>query len=225
MVQFLSKAQERVLRLSKEKRELQKVIHEQSEIQRSLKGRLEALRKRENTLIEREVSQLRREDQKLIDQIEVLRNAELTLDTFISEQKEQSCMLEEDLASSSQHEQSLVCQREDVETYCDQLKGKLAYGCKWTPSLQRALEQQESEEALMQCIIDSHTRLLVMNLIRELQQYMLSNASGTTDQSNLQSSTLENFEAEAERPQVPIDQTLSKVIEFASSNFHLDLST
>lgn len=64
-------------------------------------------------------------------------------------------MLEEDLVSSSQQEQSLVIQRENIENYCDQLKQKLPAGCKWTHSLQKAYEQNQSEESLMQCIVDA----------------------------------------------------------------------
>ena len=65
---------------------------------------------------------------------------------------------------------------------------------------------------------------LVIDLVRELQQYMLCHASGTTDQSSLQSNFLEQMELEAEEEKLPTEVTLQKITDFASSNFNLDLS-
>ena len=174
--------------------------------------------------MEQEVSSLRTEDQKLLEQIELLREAGLTFDELTKQQLERSQMIEEDMLSAASLEQTLVIHFEEIEGYVEKLKAKLPYGCKWTTQLQRTFESGQGEEALMNLILDSQMRNLVAGLIRELQHYMLDHASGTTDQSHRQSSALEELEAEAELVRVPIKRTLASVVSFARDNFDLDLS-
>ena len=52
----------------------------------------------------------------------------------------------------------------------------------------------------------------------------MDHVSGTTDQSHLQSSELEDLEAEAESASAPIEETLRKVLDFASKTYNLELS-
>ena len=52
-------------------------------------------------MLDSEVSQLQHEDRKLVEQIEVLANAESTLTNFIEQAAEQAQMLEEDLQGAA----------------------------------------------------------------------------------------------------------------------------
>ena len=64
----------------------------------------------------------------------------------------------------------------------DQLKGKMASGCTWSHELQQAYhEAEDPSAAILSHIVNTQSRKLVIDLLRELQQYMLSHASGTTD--------------------------------------------
>ena len=83
MTAFLTRSDERRSRLQAEKKELLKVTIEQKRIKDSLISRLEALKQREANQIEQELSILKTEDAKVMDQIEVIKNAQDTLEDFI----------------------------------------------------------------------------------------------------------------------------------------------
>ena len=53
---------------------------------------------------------------------------------------------------------------------------------------------------------------------------MLSHASGTTDQSTIQSQVLDEIEEEVHNGRVSVERAMKRVIDFARQNFNLDLS-
>lgn len=165
----------------------------------------------------------------------MLANAVATLSAFIQQSSEQSCMLEEDLQGSACLEQQLVSQREELENYMDQLKAKMTTGCIWSEQLQSAYEgavlqasdanhRQTLDEVILSHIVHIQSKKLVVDLVRELQQYMLSHASGTTDQSTQQSQALEEIEIDVTSGRTSVEKAMESIISFSSTNFNLELS-
>ena len=51
----------------------------------------------------------------------------------------------------------------------DQLKGKMASGCTWSHELQQAYHEEDSSAAILSHIVNTQSRKLVIDLLRELQ--------------------------------------------------------
>ena len=63
------------------------------------------------------MSQLQHEDDKLVEQIEVLSNAEITIGNFVGQAVEQSQMLEEDMQCGHPHLRVLVARVVSAEVH------------------------------------------------------------------------------------------------------------
>ena len=57
----------------------------------------------------------------------------------------------------------------------------------------------------MELIVEASTKKLILDLIQELQQYILTYQSGATDTSTAQSNTLERIEQGIESGQLTIE--------------------
>ena len=65
--------------------------------------------------------------------------------------------------------------------------------------------------------MSSSEKRLILDLIQELQQYILTNQSGTTDMSSIQSNSLEIIQYEIEQGQLSVKDGLIGVIQNAQS--------
>ena len=63
----------------------------------------------------------------------------------------------------------------------------------WTPEIQAAFENKLEKTKLIDLITKSQKKGLIIDLVRELQQYILSQCSGTTDSSTKNSTTLDQI--------------------------------
>ena len=76
-------------------------------------------------------------------------------------------------------------------------------------------DEGASHEILINVLVSSSERKLILDLIQELQQYILTNQSGTTDMSSIQSNSLEIIQYEIEQGQLSVEEGLTGVIQNA----------
>ena len=105
--------------------------------------------------------------------------------------------------------QHLVCQREEFETYVLQVRSQFK---QWSPELQQAFDENKGQYKLADIIVKASERKLILDLIQELQQYILTNQSGTTEMSSIQSNSLEITQYQIEQGQITVQDGLSSVI-------------
>ena len=132
-------------------------------------------------------------------------------------------MIEEDLAVSEGNKIEQIFQREELEHVIEKLKDKnedLNF-----ISTQFKIQDLEllSWEQIIDMVLDIRQKSLLLDLIRELQQYILGMSSGTTDNSVLQSDELEELEYLIENKKIPLNQAVEIIVEFANRKLKLNI--
>ena len=132
-------------------------------------------------------------------------------------------MIEEDLAVSEGNKIEQIFQREELEHVIEKLKDKnedLNF-----ISTQFKIQDLEllSWEQIIDMVLDIRQKSLLLDLIRELQQYILGMSSGTTDNSVLQSDELEELEYLIENKKIPLNQAVEVIVEFANRKLKLNI--
>lgn len=128
-------------------------------------------------------------------------------------------MLAEDLATSDSLQVDLVLQREDLESFHESLSLQF-------PDLQTFRSRfngQLDMSHLLEEIVYSKQRRLLTDLIRELQQYILSMSAGTTDTSVMQSDELEDIDCNISLQKISHEEAVEAIVEFASRKLDLSL--
>ena len=131
------------------------------------------------------------EDDRIMKQVSIMEETMKSIEEFRDKSVEQTDMLREDHVSTTSLKQDLVFQREELEAFVVQLKQKVK---NWSPELQKAFEEDKDQGRLIELIVVASTKKLILDLIQELQQYILTYQSGATDASTAQSNTLERIE-------------------------------
>ena len=128
-------------------------------------------------------------------------------------------MLEEDRCGTQSSLANVVFQQEDLEVYLVQHKNRVTG---WTEQLQKAYESNSVN--LNDFIVKNECQSLINNLIQELQQFILCNDTGTTDQSVFKSDSLERIQSNLDEGVSSIKQSLTDIVSFAKTNLGLALS-
>lgn len=105
-------------------------------------------------------------------------------------------MIKEDLEGSNQNKVGLIYQREEIEQYIEKTKMEnldLKFVSDMVSTNINQIEDQEKWEQVKQALITEKQRCLLLDLIRELHQYILGLSSNTTDNSVMQSDELEEL--------------------------------
>ena len=212
MSEFLEKSKERKIRLQKERQDVQKTILEQIQDKETKKKSLAGLLTQKDSELEHLLKQFKTEDAKIVQQIGIMDETMKSISEFREKSVDQTGMLSEDQASTNSLKQGLVFQREELETFVAQLKSQVKG---WSPELQKAFDEDKDQGRLVELIVSASAKKLILDLIQELQQYILTYQSGTTDASSAQSDTLEVIENGLESGQLSIQESLRQVVELA----------
>ena len=127
-------------------------------------------------------------------------------------------MIEEDLEASNQNKLELIYQREELEQYSDKTKTdhddlQLLYNLA-SGSLPDS-DDEHSWDTLVRQLVQSKQRSLLLDLIRELHQYILGQSSNTTDNSVMQSDELEDLASLIEKETLPVTEAVDAISDFA----------
>ena len=212
MSEFLEKSKERKIRLQKERQDVQKTILEQIQVKETKKKSLAGLLTQKDSELEHLLKQFKTEDAKIVQQIGIMDETMKSISEFREKSVDQTDMLSEDQASTNSLKQGLVFQREELETFVTQLKSQVKG---WSPELQKAFDEDKDQGRLVELIVSASAKKLILDLIQELQQYILTYQSGTTDASSAQSDTLEVIENGLESGQLSVQESLRQVVELA----------
>eukprot|EP00347_Sterkiella_histriomuscorum_P009867 403339570 len=134
-------------------------------------------------------------------------------------------MIQEDLMVSESIKIDQVFQREELEGYLEKLKSNNEE-LNFITSQHRDInwEQNGMQEIIDSLVLDKQKNLL-LDLIRELQQYILGMSSGTTDNSVLQSDELEELEYLIEKRKIDLHQAVEVIVEFAQRKLNLNIGS
>ena len=81
---------------------------------------------------------------------------------FRAKSVDQTHMLREDHVSTTALKQDLVFQREELESVATQLKSQVK---SWSPELQKAFAENKDQNGLIELIVSSSTKKLILDLI------------------------------------------------------------
>lgn len=115
-------------------------------------------------------------------------------------------MILEDLVQSESIKMDLVFQREELESLIETLNNNnedVKFVCE-----QQLQHNNNDWDSIKQSLINKKERNLLLNLIIELQQYILGMSSNTTDNSVMQSDDLEDLQMMLENGQIETDQAI-----------------
>ena len=127
-------------------------------------------------------------------------------------------MIEEDIQSSEQVKMELIYQREELEQYSESLKNEsidLQLISSISENNRINPDDEEAWGKLVIQLLEAKQRHLLLDLIRELHQYILGLSSNTTENSVMQSEELEDLSSLIEKETLSVEEAVELISEVA----------
>ncbi|CDW75874.1 UNKNOWN [Stylonychia lemnae] len=170
--------------------------------------------------LDMKIMPIKDEKEKVELHLEMLKENMRMLIEVKSQNENERMMIQEDLTVSESNKMELVFQREELEGYMEKIKYE---NCDLRFIAEQNLDLKDWD-IIIERLIDDKQKTLLLDLIRELQQYILGMSSGTTDNSVMQSDELEELEYLINKGKIQLSQAVDIIVEFAQRKMKLELS-
>ena len=141
-----------------------------------------------------------------------------------NQNENEKMMIEEDLTVSEQTKMELVFQREELENFIEKIKEEIP-DMRFIMNLPSYGQHFDNQDGIINELVEEKQKDLLLDLIRELQQYILGMSSGTTDNSVMQSDELEELEYLIQKKKIDFSQAVESIVEFSQRKMSLNLSS
>ena len=159
----------------------------------SIEQRIDVRKKVRMQELNVKVQPLSEERDQITLSIELMQNNLQILQSVREQNENEKEMIEEDVSASNQIKIGVIYQREEIEQYIEKSKSENLDINFLLNKLSGCDDFNAQWDNLMHLLVAEKQRCILLDLIRELHQYILGISSNTTDNSVMQSDELENL--------------------------------